>query len=754
MAQLVDPVAGGTSYFQGAQRRPRAARASASWVLANVSAGVIAGIRTLIGATALAALIFSGELTGGLPVGIGILLFSGAVVGVVVGATSSYPGAVAQPQDAAAAVLGLLALSVFAALPPSLPDEQKLVNVFIAIGVATLVTGLFFLALGGLRLGGLVRFVPYPVVGGFLAGSGWLFIKGSLTVMIGSAWQAHDLADLFEGTTPIRWLAGLALAAALYVATRRSRHSLAPLGILAGSFALFYLVLAGTGVSVEQARAGGWLLGPFPEGRVWQPALMLRAPEADWGVLLAQLPKIATVALISVIALLLNATGLELATKSEIELNRELRSAGLANVISGAGGGLVGFQALSVSMLGHHMGATSRMIGLISGAFCLLGLLAGASFLSYLPAALLGGVLLFIGIALLIEWLYDAYFRLPAVDYAMIVLIVLVIARFGYMHGVALGFVVAIIIFVVRYSRVSVIKQTLSGAEFHSNVERSEPLRALLRAKGDEIHILKVGGFIFFGTANGILANVAARADDRTRVPCRYVVVDFRSVEGADCSAISTLIKMRDFCARRGIVLVFAQLDGRHCRGELLRAGFDIEQDATFRVFADIDQAVEWCEDQIIGRATPERAEEPTTIRSMLRRQLTSDLDVEAFITFLSREEFAAGDYLIHQGERLTDMFFIESGRVRVALELADSTVRLRSIGPGGVVGEIAAYLGEVRSASVIAEEATVSYRLSLANLRKLEERGPAIAAEFHRSMAVLLSRRLVETNALLQKVL
>jgi sulfate permease, SulP family len=188
MAHFVDPVTGGASYSAGVQRRMAASRPSVSWLLANVSAGVIAGIRTLIGATALAALIFSGELAGGLPVGIGILLFSAAAVGVVVGATSSYPGAVAQPQDGAAAILGLLALSVYAALPPALPYEQKLVSVFVAIGATTLVTGLFFLALGGLRLGGLVRFVPYPVVGGFLAGSGWLFIKGSLTVMVGSGW--------------------------------------------------------------------------------------------------------------------------------------------------------------------------------------------------------------------------------------------------------------------------------------------------------------------------------------------------------------------------------------------------------------------------------------------------------------------------------------------------------------------------------------------------------------------------------------
>jgi SulP family sulfate permease len=754
MAQLVDPVADGASYLAGAQRRMGALRPSVSWLVANLSAGVLAGIRTLIGATALAALIFSGELAGGLPIGIGILLFSAAAVGVVVGATSSYPGAVAQPQDGAAAILGLLALSVYAALPPALPYEQKLVSVFVAIGVTTFITGLFFLALGGLRLGGLVRFVPYPVVGGFLAGSGWLFVKGSLTVMIGSGWQEHGFSNLFEGTVAIRWLPGLVLAAALCLATRRSRHYLAPLGILAGSCALFYLGLAGASVSVEQARVAGWLLGPFPEGRVWEPAVMLRAPDADWGVLLGQLPTIATVVLVSVIALLLNATGLELATRREIELNRELRSAGLANLIAGAGGGLVGFQALSGSLLGHRMGASSRMIGVISGGLCLLGLVANASFLSYLPASLIGGVLLFIGIALLAEWLYDAYFRLAAVDYAMLVLIVLVIARFGYMEGVALGFVVAIIIFVVRYSRVSVIKQKLSGAEFHSNVERSEPLRELLREKGDEIHILKVGGFIFFGTANGILADVAARTEDRTRMPCRYVVLDFRSLEGVDCSAISTLLKMRDFCARRGIVLVFAQLDRRHCRGEFPRAGFDLEEDATFRMFADIDQAVEWCEDQIIQREMPTCPSEASSIRSMLRRQLASHLDVEAFLTFLCREVFAPGDYLIHQGERLTDMFFIESGRVRVALELADSTVRLRSIGPGGVVGEIAAYLEEVRSASVIAEEPTVSYRLSLVNLRNLEERGPAIAAEFHRSMAVLLSRRLVETNALLQKVL
>jgi hypothetical protein len=100
MAQLVDPVADGASYLAGAQRRMGALRPSVSWLVANLSAGVLAGIRTLIGATALAALIFSGELAGGLPVGIGILLFSAAAVGVVVGATSSYPGAVASPRMA------------------------------------------------------------------------------------------------------------------------------------------------------------------------------------------------------------------------------------------------------------------------------------------------------------------------------------------------------------------------------------------------------------------------------------------------------------------------------------------------------------------------------------------------------------------------------------------------------------------------------------------------------------------------------
>ncbi|MGH7897506.1 MAG: SulP family inorganic anion transporter, partial [Candidatus Binatia bacterium] len=318
-----------------------------STLLPSVTAGTVAGIRTLIGATALAALIFSGELAGGLAAGLGALLFSGAILGVVVALTSSYPGTVAQPQDGAAAILAIMGAALVAAMPGE-PADRILTTVLVGIAATSILTGLVLVGLGGLRLGSLVRFIPYPVIGGFLAGSGWLFVRGSVPVMTGQSLDVEHMAALAAPAVAMRWLPGLAFAVALLAALRRGGHAFLVPGMLLGATVLFYAVLLALGHTVADARAAGWLLGPFPEGGAWQPDVLLRVTDADWRALAAEIPKMATVALVSVVALLLNSTGLELATRRDIDPNRELAAAGVANLASGLGGGIVGFHALSV----------------------------------------------------------------------------------------------------------------------------------------------------------------------------------------------------------------------------------------------------------------------------------------------------------------------------------------------------------------------------------------------------------------------
>src|SRR5262249_12621567 len=157
-----------------------------------------------------------------------------------------------------------------------------LTTMLVGIAATSILTGVALAALGGLRLGTMVRFIPYPVIGGFLAGSGWLFVRGSVSVMTGHSLAMTDAMYLAMPSVVARWAPGFAFALALLLGLRRIRHFLFVPGMLLGATGLFYVVMLALGHSVADARAGGWLLGPFPEGSGWQPGVLLHAGEADW----------------------------------------------------------------------------------------------------------------------------------------------------------------------------------------------------------------------------------------------------------------------------------------------------------------------------------------------------------------------------------------------------------------------------------------------------------------------------------------
>src|SRR5690606_21758589 len=121
----------------------------------------------------------------------------------------------------------------------------------------------------------------------------------------------------------------------------------------------------------------------------------------------------ATLIFLSVLQLLLNSSGIELVVGRDMHLNQELRSAGLGNIAGGLLGGLPGYQSLSITLLGHWMRSNSRVIGLTAGAVTLAAIFLGGDFLSIFPNALVGGFLIFRGLGLLAEWVYDAARRLP-----------------------------------------------------------------------------------------------------------------------------------------------------------------------------------------------------------------------------------------------------------------------------------------------------------------------------------------------------
>ena len=708
----------------------------------SITAGLIAGIVTISLEISLAALIFSGDLDQFLAGGIGLMLFGAFVVGITVALTSSLPGMVGLPQDTPAAIMALVAGAIGVSMQGDDPQAIYF-TIVAAISLTSLLTAVFFLLLGRFQASGFVRFIPYPVVGGFLAGTGYLLSMGAFGVMAGVSSLA-SLPQLLERGSLILWVPGVLFAITLLILLRKWNHYLITPGALLIATALFYGYLWIAGIPVSEAASRGWLLGPFPSGGLYQPLTFSSLNLIHWNAIFQNIDKIATILVLSIIALLLNASALEVTVKKDVDLNRELLAAGWANIAGGLGGSSVGYQALGLSALAQRLGARSRLVNLISALLCGVTLFFGASLISYFPKPILGGTLLYLGLAFLVEWLVDARRVLPIWDYLLVWVILIISAVIGFLQGVAAGIFIAAILFVISYSRVDAINAILDGSMYHSKVDRPEPHRDLLHARGGEILILRLQGYIFFGTIQNVLERVRHRIKDQAQGPLKYLILDFQRVKRLDSSAVFGITRLKQLSEANNILMVWTQIAPEIAR-QLERGVLHDQADDSFLFEESLDEGVEWCENKILAA---EGIQDLTGVtegaESQLQRVFPSLDCVSGLMKYLERRVLEAGEILIKQDDPSDDMYFVESGLITIELELPNGRrMRLRSIRGGATVGEMGIYLGDTRTASVVASHHSTVYRLSLQSLTKMREKDPKIAALFHEWIARLLAERI-----------
>lgn len=717
-------------------------------LLSALLVGLLIGALEVAFAASFAALIFRGEMAVHLSRGIGMALFAAAAGIAISSLLTSLPALIAGLQSAPSAIVGVMAVAIAGTV---IDEEARLVTIVAAVALTTLATGLFLFGLGAFRLGGLVRFLPYPVAGGFLAGTGWLLVAGGISTMSRLPFTLFDtdaIGNLFRPDTLFLWLPGLALGAVTLALSRRIHRPWLLPAVIVAIIAGFYGAATLFGLSLAELGDGGWLLGPFPAGRLWQPVSAAELSAVEWAALWPQLPGAMAVVGVTTIALLLNAAGLEVALNRDIDLDHEMRVAGVANLAAGAGAGMVGFAQLSLTILAERLGAGHRLTGLIAAAVCGFALWGGGVVLGLVPTLVFGTLLAYLGFSFLWEWVVEARSRLPRVDYLIVLLILAVIGAAGFLPGIAVGVLMTAVLFVVNYSRTSVIRYELSGATFRSRVTRNPPDHALLEVVGDQVYFLHLHGFIFFGTAHDLFERVRARV---RRTPTRYVAIDFRQVIGLDSTALLSFDKMQNLARRHEFTLVLAGLSPK-LRRQFEQGGLADRGAGHLRFASDIDHAAEWCEDQFCA-ANTEQADRVLVDYLLAIRPGAA---TERLVGYMERHEANEGDYLIRQGSEADHLFFIESGQISARLEgAAGVPMRLETMQGGRAVGELGFYLGTRRSAAVVVDRPSVIYRLSHDALSRIERDDPEAAQAFHRIIIHLLGERalhLVRVVEALQK--
>ena len=717
----------------------------------SIAVGLVCGLLAIVQSIGFGTLLFSALPPSFHSAGAGMALFTSAVLAALVPFIGSTRGVVVVAQSVPIAALATIVSAIATHVAPG-NDRAVLATVVAAIALTTLIVGAATWLLGFFRLSRFVRFFPFPVIGGFLAGSGWLVLVGGIDAIAGDHFIDAPFQLLAQPATLGRLLAAVGLILTIVIVRRLSGGwRLALPATLAVALLLFNLVVWLKGIPHAALRAEHWLMA-LPSGHaLWPPVLPADLKLVEWQAIAGQTLILATVPVLAVIATLMNATGIELDARRDLDLDRELRAVGIGNLIAGAGAGVPGYHSVSATALASRLGATDATIGLTIAVCCAAATAFGPQILSLVPTPLLGGVLLWIGGGLLHEWLIRAHGRLARAEYAVVVLIFAIIAFVGFAWGILVGLIAAAVLFAVEYGRIDIVRYTLTGRDYQTGAGASDERLAALRTNGEAILLIRLQGYLFFGTAERLRKRILERLADTTAPSIRFLVLDFDRVSGLDSSAVLSFIRLSQATAPAGFVLVLTGMSGE-VKKAMLRGGLEHGEASGVRIEPSFDHGVEWCENALLAEVAPRLAKtQSRPARDILVGIVGNEAFAEALIPYCERVEIAAGEALIGQGKPSDDIFFIEAGRAAVELANGTHSVRLATLAHGAIVGEVAFYLSVPRSASVVAENDLVAWRFSRANLDRLRATEPEIAARFHEGIAAMLAERLTRTNRLIQ---
>jgi SulP family sulfate permease len=677
-------------------------------------AALVFGLSSIGQAISMAVLIFSGPLQSGLPRAIASFTVAGAVLAILAGVRSRIVPAGTSVQDGPAIVLVAVAATI------GTGSASSVVDVFVALVITSISTGLLMWLLGRFRLGLLARYVPITVIGAFMAGTGWLLVKGGLDVMVGFRVEPGDIDDLFTAELAKFWIPGAVIGVGVWLIGRSKLPVAAMSAAIVASVVGFFVIVALTS-SLDAVEDGGWLIGPFADGTGPSIVSPSEFADADWARILSRIPGIASVVAVAVLVLLLNVTGLGLRWSERIDVDAELRTFGIANVLIGPLGSAPGFLSVSDTVLLKQIGARRRVVPIAAGVLMLVFGIFGVGLIGYLPRLIVGALLIVVGLELLVDWVEGLVQSISKIEQLMSIGIVLVIAAVGILEGIGVGLVAACAVFIVRYSRVDPIRLSGSGHAMRSRVDRVPVEVDVLRARSDRLAVFELQGYLFFGSVTSLEDRISADVDTvGSTGELDAVVLDFRTVTGIDTSAYSLIGQLAESLTGDGALVVMSAVDG-DLQASLLAAEPQAFEGAEWAV--TLDDALERTERlqlDAAGLVLDNDHREPIALS-------------EALLAEFDEVGYEAGVIVIRQGDPTDGMFVLMDGIMTAfRIDGAGQRHRLRRFGRSALVGEIGLTLGGLRSAEIVAETDVTVMWLSAERYGELRRESPHLAFELH----------------------
>jgi sulfate permease, SulP family len=712
--------------------------------LNDVLGGGAASVLTVTFGLSYSLLIFAGPLAPYLSYGVAATFIASAILAFVIALGSSLPFAVAGPESSTAAVTAILASSLVERMALAGTPVPGIAPVLITLGLSTIITGLVLCGFGVTRMGRAIRYVPYPVVGGFLGAVGCLLLLGAIRVITGERLQLATLDRFANMLTLSELAAACAMALVLYLTWHRSRSTFGLPVILIGGIVFAHVAFWFAGISLADAQAAGWTFEPPPHVSLMLPWSPHEISQYPWYAAPDLLANVIAVIFVTATSTLFNTTGIEVASQREANLERELNVTGLANILSGVFGGYTGCISVSRSLLNLNSGGTGRLSGLTVAAVSALMLTVAPRLLGYMPKFVLGGLLIYLGADQLHKWVVESRRRLSVVEYLSLLTIIVIIVQWGFVAGVLIGVIIGCTTFALSAARIDSIKYGFDGAEYRSSLDRSRDDQAVLSAHGGEIQGLNLQSYLFFGSANRLYQHVKALVV--LHPECRFLVFDFKLVTGIDSSAAYSFAQIKRSAQERGVKLVLVHLPP--AAEKALRSSEFISKEVS--IIAELDQALEWCENEIIAQHQNLEQEE-ASLRDWFMQILGTEHDAEELMRRCQRIEVNAGEIIVRAGDPADSMHFILDGRVGIMVPAdEDRTTRVRSLGRYTTIGEMGLVSHAPRNATIQAEVASVLYVLDADQFEIIKRNDPALSHKLLTYFVSVMAERLTFANRMI----
>jgi len=612
------------------------------------------------------------------------------------------------------------------------------------ISIMLIVSGLLQVVIGVSNGGRLIKFIPYPVVAGFMTGSAILMVLSQVHMLDVLAYK-HILSHQLW----IPWATALiTFASIIFIPKYLSSIPGTVSGLVVGSIA-FHLL----NITSQSSLPDNWLVGQLPTISSLQFSLPSSLSNIPWHIIL---PVSLALAILSSLDSLLTSVVSDVATTDRHNAKLELSGQGFGHIFAAmfggiAGAGTTGASIVSIKSGGRHWAAVISALTFIT-IIMLFGPVA-----ALLPISVLAGIILHVAIIGMLEkdilsWLKNPRSRIDALT-ALLVTIVTV--AYDLMIAVGVGLILATFQFVRAQIMSPVVHRKSTIAQHPSLRRRSEKHRKILDEHANDVLIYELKGNLFFGTVDKLFEQFNSELNRPVQI-----ILDMARVQQVDLTAVRMLRQIAERLHKVNGELIFTNVRrgkglGKKVEKTLRQISPHHKGDYPTRTFIDADEAIEYAENKLLENLGKKiKPQERVELEdSNLFHGFSGDV-LETIKNVMQPVSLKSGDTLFKQNEIATELYVVLEGEIDILLPYGKNHYkRLAKFGPGAFFGEIVFLKPGPRTADAKTIKDSELLMLSDQGFQQLRQANPHAAIKLLMRLSRELSERLRWSDSELRRL-